>query len=76
MVPEIFAKEGMDIYTIDVNVKDINKLTNMGKGIRSGNPAWSPDGKWIVYSVVKVDEWANPANGFKFDFSGQHHFIS
>ena len=70
-----FAKEGMDIYTIDVNVKDINKLTNMGKGIRSGNPAWSPDGKWIVYSVVKVDEWANPANGFKFDFSDSTIYI-
>lgn len=70
-----FAKEGMDIYTIDVNVKNINKLTKMGQGIRSGNPAWSPDGKWIVYSVVKVDEWANPANGFKFDFSDSTIYI-
>ena len=70
-----FAKEGMDIHTIDIDVKKIKKLTNMGQGIRSGNPAWSPDGKWIVYSVVVVVEWPNPANGFKFAFSDSIIYI-
>ena len=35
------------------------QLTNMGRGIRSGNPAWSPDRNWITYSVVEVAEWSN-----------------
>lgn len=63
-----FGAEGVDIFTIDVNEKNINQLTNMGRGFRSGNPAWSPDGNWIVYSVVEVNEWPNPANGFKLNF--------
>lgn len=70
-----FAKEGMDIYTIDVDAKNINKLTNMGHGIRSGNPAWSPDGEWIAYSVLEVDEWPNPANDFKLIFSNSTIYI-
>ena len=64
-----FAAEGADIFTIDVDGKNINKLTNMGRGIRAGNPAWSPDGNWIAYSVAEVVEWANPANGFRMVFS-------
>ena len=65
----ILDKEGVDIFTIDVDKKNINKLTNMGVGFRSGNPAWSPDGNWIAYSVVEVDEWPNPANQFRLTFS-------
>lgn len=61
--------EGVNIFTIDVNGKNIHKLTAMDNGFRSGNPAWSPDGNWIAYSVVEVDEWPNPANGFRLIFS-------
>ncbi|MDE0636944.1 MAG: DPP IV N-terminal domain-containing protein [Candidatus Poribacteria bacterium] len=62
-------EEGVDIFTIDVDTKNINRLTNMGIGFRSGNPAWSPDGNWIAYSVLQVDELPNPANGFQIIFS-------
>ena len=62
-------EEGVDIFTIDVDTKNINRLTNMGIGFRSGNPAWSPDGNWIAYSVLQVDEWPNPANGLQIIFS-------
>lgn len=67
--------EGVDIFTIDVNEKHINKLTNMGRGIRSGNPSWSPNGNWIAYSVAEVNEWPNPANGFKLVFSDSTIYI-
>ncbi len=63
-----FSAEGVDIFTIDVNEKNITKLTNMGRGIRSGNPVWSPDGDLIAYSIVEVEEWPNPANGFRLIF--------
>ena len=65
----LLDKEGVDIFTIDVDDKNINKLTNMGMGFRSGNPAWSPDGNCIAYSVAEVNEWPNPANGFQIIFS-------
>ena len=65
----ILDKEGVDIFTIDVDEKNMNKLTNMGIGFRSGNPAWSPDGNWIAYSVTEVNEWPNPANEFRIIFS-------
>ena len=65
----VLDKEGVDIFTIDVDEKNVNKLTNMGMGFRSGNPAWSPDGNWIAYSVLQVDEWPNPANGLQIIFS-------
>lgn len=65
----VLDKEGVDIFTIDVNEKNINKLTNMGQDVRSGNPAWSPDGNCIAYSVAVVDEWPNPDNGFRIIFS-------
>ena len=69
------TEEGVDIYTIDVDGRNIEKLTNMGKEIRSGNPAWSPDGDWIAYAVAEVDEWPNPANGFKLIFSDSTIYI-
>ena len=64
-----FDREGTDIFTIDVNGNNINKITSMGMGFRSGNPAWSPDGKWIAYSAVEVEAWPNPANNFRLTFS-------
>lgn len=63
------SAEGVDIYSIDVDGKNMKKISDMGRGIRSGSPAWSPDGKWIAYSVVEVNAWPNPENGFKITFS-------
>lgn len=68
-------KEGVDIFTIDVDEKKVNKLTNMGRGARSGNPAWSPDGNCIAYSVTVVDEWPIPANGFRLVFGGSTIYL-
>ena len=65
----ILDKEGVDIFTIDIDGKNTRKLTDMGVGFRSGNPAWSPDGNCIAYSVAEVDEWPNPANQFRLTFS-------
>lgn len=67
--------DGVDIHTIGIDGKNLQKLTDMGRGIRSGNPAWSPDGKWIAYSVVEVVEWPNPANEFKVIFNDSTIYI-
>ena len=55
-----FDKEGADIFTMDVDGNNISKITSMGMGFRSDNPAWSPDGKWIAYSAVEVVSVAKP----------------
>ena len=47
----------------------------MDNGFRSGNPAWSPDGNWIAYSVVEVDAWPNPANGFNLIFGDSTIYV-
>ena len=70
-----FGAESVDIHTIDIDGKNLKKLTAMGRGIRSGNPAWSPDGEWIAYSVVEVDEWPNPANEFNLIFGDSTIYI-
>lgn len=36
-----------DIYTMDMNGKKVQKLTN--KGGHNSNPTWSPDGEWIAF---------------------------
>ncbi|MYF54562.1 DUF5050 domain-containing protein [Candidatus Poribacteria bacterium] len=64
-----FDREGTDIFTIDVNGNNKSKITSMGMGFRSGNPAWSPDGKWIAYSVEEVVALPNPENNFRLIFS-------
>ena len=64
-----FGVEGVNIFTVDVDGKNLHKLTDIDNGFRAGNPAWSPDGNWIAYSVVEVDAWPNPANGFRLIFS-------
>ncbi len=70
-----FGVEGVDIFTIDVDGENLNKLTAMGRGFRAGNPAWSPNGNWIAYSVVEVDAWPNPANGFTLIFGDSTIYV-
>ena len=70
-----FGAEAVDIFTIDVDGKNLQKLTDMDNGFRTGNPAWSPDGNWIAYAVVEVDEWPNPANGFTLIFGDSTIYI-
>lgn len=70
-----FDREGVDIFTMDVDGNNIRKLTSMGSGFRSGNAAWSPDGKWIAYSAVRVAEWPNPVNNFRLIFGGSTIYL-
>ena len=45
-----------DIYRMDVNGKQLMRLTNQGD---SGRPAWSPDSQWIAFdSHIGVDHGA------------------
>src|ERR1700760_1701068 len=41
-----FPRTGVGILTMDVNGKSVHRLTTNG---RDGFPAWSPDGKQIVF---------------------------
>ena len=70
-----FGVEAVNIFTIDVNGENLNKLTDMDNGFRAGNPAWSPDGNWIAYSVAEVDAWPNPANGFNLIFGDSTIYV-
>ncbi len=63
-----FIQDSVNIYTVDINTKIVEKITHTEQGTRVGNPAWSPDGKWITYSVIKIIEEPNPQNNFRITF--------
>ena len=48
------SSEIHDIYLYDLVKDSTNKVTNNSSIEKLGN--WSPDGEWIVYSVIKGDE--------------------
>ncbi len=45
-----------DIYTFDIVSGEIRQLTDGGN---NAAPAWSPDGRWIVFNSQRVNENAN-----------------
>ena len=67
---------GIELYTIDIQAhNDIKQLTHLGRGHRVSNPAWSPDGKWIAYGLIKVKDFPNPMNGFIITFGSSRLYI-
>ena len=49
------AERGMDIFSIDIDGKNLRQLTWLDQGafiFRS--PAWSPSGKWIAYVLSEL----------------------
>ena len=57
---EIPFEEGKNILVIDVDGNNLRKLTHVGAGAWASDPAWSPDGKWIAYSLKKMVKRPNP----------------
>ncbi len=53
--------EESHIYKIDINGKNLQRLTNLGKHIR--NPTWSPDGKSIAFGVIGSGIYVMDADG-------------
>ncbi len=54
----VFAGTGSDhdIYTIDITSGAVKQLTNGGN---NAAPAYSPDGRWIVFNSMRASENAN-----------------
>ena len=48
------AEGAMDIFSIDVNGKNLRQLTWLDHRTFIAEPVWSPSGKWIAYILVEV----------------------
>lgn len=47
------GRQDTDIYRIDINGKNLKRLTNLGLDY---GPAWSPDGQWLAFYSVNLLE--------------------
>lgn len=64
------AEGGMNIFSIDVNGKNLRQLTWLDQRAFIVEPVWSPSGKWIAYilsevigpleAVLVADDFADP----------------
>ena len=48
------AEGGMDIFSIDVNGKNLHQLTWLDHRTFIAEPVWSPSGEWIAYVLSEV----------------------
>ena len=48
------AEGGMDIFSIDVDGKNLHQLTWSDQSAFISEPVWSPSGKWIAYVLTEV----------------------
>lgn len=48
------AEGGMDIFSVDVNGKNLRQLTWADQDVFITSPVWSPSGKWIAYILTKT----------------------
>lgn len=48
------AEGGMDLFSIDVNGKNLRQLTWSDQSAFISEPVWSPSGKWIAYVLTEV----------------------
>lgn len=77
LLAELGLLGGIELCTMDIKAhnNDIKRLTHLGRGHRVSNPAWSPDGKWIAYGLIKVEEFPNPMNGFMIIFGSSTLYV-
>jgi Tol biopolymer transport system component len=56
------GRRAFGIWTVDVTATGANNPTEISSSATSAliNPAWSPDGKWIVYTEVPVTQSTDP----------------
>ena len=45
--------QGINIYVIDADGGNLQRLTHVGRNGWASHPVWSPDGQWIAYAFKK-----------------------
>ena len=54
------AEGGMDIFSIDVDGKNLRQLTWSDQRVLIFEPVWSPSGKWIAYVLAQMPDELEP----------------
>ena len=54
------AEGGMEIFSIDVDGRNLRQLTWLDQRVFVFTPMWSPSGKWIAYILAQMPEGLGP----------------
>jgi Tol biopolymer transport system component len=64
--------EGNDVYTMNPDGSDERQLTSVGPNNSTSNPAWSPDGRQLVFNLGPTDGSSSQLWIMNADGSNQH----
>ena len=54
--------EGLEVFSIDINGKNLRQLTQLDPLVLIWYPVWSPSGEWIAYIVGQIRAGGGPVN--------------